>query len=143
MRVPVVVLCLAVTGCGAVDRADRPATATERAVGEGYLELARAFADGRYEAFCEGLSAESRKVTSRNIFGVEMSCEDWAEENARIFGDEFDRVARSATIESVEVVGDKATIDWTSEYSGGRSGGRVTAKRVDGRWLYTAVTPLS
>lgn len=134
----VVVLAL-VAGCGQAPTSTPPPNAQQRAVGDGYVRLVRAFAADHGPEFCAALTPRARQLASVNIAGTQESCPAAVHENSGLLHLEISQIAKTIHIDDVEVHNKQATINWTATVRGKSWSDTATAQRVGESWLYDAV----
>jgi ketosteroid isomerase-like protein len=113
--------------------------ADEAAVEKVYLDYTQSLVDRDFATSCGFLTQEAveQMLEGAKAAGAEATtCEDtlgvlYAVPEAAELGDE---VARTTEVESVEVDGDTATVEWSAELNGTRNSQSSDFERVDGGW---------
>jgi hypothetical protein len=124
------VVALAVTGCGGDDGSPGGGE-----VDEVVADYAQAFGGGDGDRACELLTEEAREAFVKRVSSV-VGTTDCAEAMTKLqsfAGPSITGPFEDATVENVQVDGDRATADLVAD---GHSE-EVTLENVDGEWLLT------
>ena len=123
----------------------------EAAVKKTFDEYNQALADRDWEAACDRLAPETSEKLRENVkkLGLKDPPQDCDELLGKVYEtadqdpqqkDLLDEIINSAKVNSIDVQGETATINWSAKVQGQNTPIAQTARLIDGEWKLVDVT---